>query len=135
MFVDDRHGHAHHHNFGEGDGHTHGLVADSIKRSRDAMRTVALSLAVLGDRDPSTLCVHRERKCRPHLLDSPALVADGHHARADAYVSLGVVASAAVVALGVPIADPIIGLAITVVIGRITWQSWRTVHDDSADTP
>jgi cation diffusion facilitator family transporter len=64
-------------------------------------------------------------------LDSPALIADGHHARADAYVSLGVVASAAVVALGVPIADPLIGLAITLVILRITWQSWRTVrgHD------
>ena len=33
-------------------------------------------------------------------LDSAALVADGDHARADAYVSLGVVASAIVVALG-----------------------------------
>jgi cation diffusion facilitator family transporter len=66
-----------------------------------------------------------------HRLDSPALIADGAHARADAYVSLGVVASAAVVAAGAPIADPLIGLAITVVILRITWQSWRTVrgHD------
>ena len=35
-------------------------------------------------------------------LDSPALVADGHHAQADAYVSLAVIASAIVVALGVP---------------------------------
>ncbi|HEY2604276.1 MAG TPA: cation diffusion facilitator family transporter [Thermoleophilaceae bacterium] len=61
-------------------------------------------------------------------LDSPALVADGAHARADAYVSLGVVASAAVVALGVPAADPLIALAITFVILRITWQSWRTVR-------
>jgi cation diffusion facilitator family transporter len=64
-------------------------------------------------------------------LDSPALVADGHHARADAYVSLAVIASAAVVAVGLPVADPLIGLAITLVILRITWQSWRTVrgHD------
>ena len=61
-------------------------------------------------------------------LDSPALVADGAHARADAYVSLAVVASAAVVALGAPVADPLIGLAITLVILRITWQSWRTVR-------
>ncbi len=66
-------------------------------------------------------------------LDSPALIADGNHARADAYVSLAVVASAIVVALGAPIADPLIGLGITVVILRITWQSWRTVrgHDHS----
>ena len=64
-------------------------------------------------------------------LDSPALVADGNHARADAYVSLAVVASAGAVALGVPLADPLIGLAIAVVILRITWDSWRTVrgHD------
>jgi cation diffusion facilitator family transporter len=61
-------------------------------------------------------------------LDSPALIADGAHARADAYVSLAVVASAAVVAIGLPIADPLIGLAITAVILRITWHSWRVVR-------
>ena len=61
-------------------------------------------------------------------LKSPALIADGAHARADAYVSLAVVASAAVVALGLQIADPLIGLAITVVILRITRDSWRTVR-------
>src|SRR5215218_7301266 len=65
-------------------------------------------------------------------LDSPALVADGAHARADAYVSLAVVASAAAVAVGLEVADPLIGLAITIVILRITWQSWRTVHDGDA---
>jgi cation diffusion facilitator family transporter len=64
-------------------------------------------------------------------LDSPALIADGNHAKADAYVSLAVIASAIVVAVGVPIADPLIGLGITLVILRITWQSWRTIrgHD------
>jgi cation diffusion facilitator family transporter len=64
-------------------------------------------------------------------LASPALIADGNHARADAYVSLAVVASAAVVALGLQVADPLIGLVITAVILRITWDSWRTVrgHD------
>jgi Co/Zn/Cd efflux system component len=61
-------------------------------------------------------------------LHSPALIADGQHAQADAYVSLAVIASAAVVAIGLPVADPIIGLAITLVILRITWQSWRTVR-------
>src|SRR6266545_163488 len=61
-------------------------------------------------------------------LSSPALVADGYHARIDGIVSLGVVASAVVVSLGAPIADPLIGLAITLVILRITWQSWRTVR-------
>jgi divalent metal cation (Fe/Co/Zn/Cd) transporter len=43
-------------------------------------------------------------------------------------VSLGVLAGAAVVALGAGIADPIIGLVITVVILQITWESWHTVR-------
>lgn len=61
-------------------------------------------------------------------LDSPALVADGIHARADGYVSAGIVASAAFIALGVPIADPIIGLVITGLILHSTWESWGTVR-------
>lgn len=61
-------------------------------------------------------------------LASPALVADGNHARVDGFVSLGVVASAGAVALGVELADPIIGLLITVVILKITWDSWRLIR-------
>ena len=65
-------------------------------------------------------------------LDSPALVADGAHARADAYVSLAVIASAAVVALGLQAADPVIGLGITAVILRITWDALKTVRGGHA---
>lgn len=61
-------------------------------------------------------------------LASPALLADGNHARVDGFVSLGVVASAIVVAAGAAIGDPIVGLAITVVILKITWDSWHTVR-------
>jgi cation diffusion facilitator family transporter len=61
-------------------------------------------------------------------LSSPALIADGNHARVDGFVSLGVVASAIVVALGLNLADPLIGLGITLVILKITWDSWRTVR-------
>src|SRR6266487_1619095 len=68
-------------------------------------------------------------------LNSPALIADGQHARVDGYVSLGVVASAAVVALGLHIADPIIGLLITLVILKITWDSWRTVSTTDPGEP
>jgi len=75
-------------------------------------------------------------------LDSPALIADGAHARTDGLVSLSVVASALVVGLGLQIGDPIIGMIITLVILRITWQSFITVqrdpgtgrgHDDDGD--
>jgi cation diffusion facilitator family transporter len=61
-------------------------------------------------------------------LASPALMADGNHARVDGFVSLGVVASAIVVALGADIGDPLIGLFITLVILKITWDSWRVVR-------
>jgi cation diffusion facilitator family transporter len=63
-------------------------------------------------------------------LGSSALIADGAHARADALVSAAVVVTAGVVALGAPVADPLIGLGITLAILRITWQSWLTVRHD-----
>jgi divalent metal cation (Fe/Co/Zn/Cd) transporter len=66
-------------------------------------------------------------------LASAALLADGRHARIDGFVSLGVVASALVVALGAQIADPVIGLVITLTILRITWDSWRTVRHAEID--
>jgi cation diffusion facilitator family transporter len=63
-----------------------------------------------------------------HRLESPALIADGDHARVDAYVSLAVIASALAIAAGAPVLDPVIGLGMTVVILRITRESWRTVR-------
>ena len=210
-----------HHGHGEEHGHSHGLIHDSIKRSREGIRAVSLSLAVLGltaiaqtvvfvasgsialladlihnfgdaltavplaiafalrsqtaerrsglavvaaifmsacvagveavDRliHPSApthlaalalagaigyagnFIAARIRLSAGRRLDSPAMIADGHHAHADAYVSLAVIASAVVVALGVPVADPLIGLGIGLVILRITWQSWATVRGHS----
>jgi Co/Zn/Cd efflux system component len=64
-------------------------------------------------------------------LDSPALIADGKHARVDGFVSLGVIASAGLVAIGFERADPLVGIAITVVILEITWDAWKTVRLDT----
>jgi cation diffusion facilitator family transporter len=61
-------------------------------------------------------------------LASPALIADGNHARTDAFVSLGLIVSALGVAFGFELADPIVGLVIVVVILKITWDSWHTVR-------
>jgi cation diffusion facilitator family transporter len=66
-------------------------------------------------------------------LQSPAMVADGYHARTDGLVSLSVLLTAAIVALGLGIADPIIGLIVTLVILRITWQSFNTVRTDPGE--
>jgi len=60
-------------------------------------------------------------------IQSAALIADGYHARTDGLTSLAVVVGAAGVWLGLPLADPIIGLLITVAIFGIVWQSVKAV--------
>ena len=47
-------------------------------------------------------------------------------------VSLAVVVSAGAVAIGLDAAEPLIGLAISLVILRVTWQSLVTVRGDHA---
>jgi cation diffusion facilitator family transporter len=206
------------HDHAHGHGHSHGLVDPSIKRSREGLRAVGLSLAILGLTTAAQIVVFvlsgsvalladlihnagdaltaiplgiaflmRSRRAEgyaglavvfaifvsavvagveavrrlidpsppDHLvalaiagavgvagnyaaaivrtragrhLDSAALTADGDHARADALVSGAVILTAGVVALGFDIADPIIGLIISLAILRITWHSWQTVH-------
>jgi cation diffusion facilitator family transporter len=102
-------------------------AVDRLINPQDMEHLLALALAgVVGFLGNEWAAVIRLRAGR--RLESPALVADGHHARTDGLVSLAVVASAAAVALGVPVADPLIGLVIALVILRVTWQSWLTVR-------
>jgi cation diffusion facilitator family transporter len=56
-------------------------------------------------------------------IGSAALVADGYHARADGLTSLAVLVGAIGVWLGYPLADPVVGLVITVAILHLVWQS------------
>jgi len=60
-------------------------------------------------------------------IGSAALVADGYHARVDGLTSLAVLFGAVGVWLGYPLADPIVGLFITVAILRIVWESGKSV--------
>jgi cation diffusion facilitator family transporter len=60
-------------------------------------------------------------------IGSAALVADGYHARVDGFTSLAVVVGVIGVALGFPLADPIVGLLISLAILRIVWQSARPI--------
>lgn len=72
----------------------------------------------------------RVRSRAGERLGSAALIADGDHARVDASVSGGVVLSAILVGLGWPLADPLIALAITIMIGHIAWEAWETIRGD-----
>lgn len=66
-------------------------------------------------------------------INSAALIADGYHARTDGLTSLAVVLGAFGVWAGFPLADPIIGLLITVAIFGIVWQSTRSVMTRALD--
>ena len=60
-------------------------------------------------------------------IGSAALVADGLHARTDGFTSLAVLLSAGGVALGFPLADPIVGMLITVAILAVLRTAARDV--------
>ena len=66
-------------------------------------------------------------------INSAALIADGYHARTDGLTSLAVVAGAIGVWLGFPLADPIVGLLITLAIFGIVWQSSKAVFTRMLD--
>ncbi|MCI0442965.1 cation diffusion facilitator family transporter [bacterium] len=66
-------------------------------------------------------------------IGSAALIADGHHARIDGFTSLSVLLSSIGVKLGYPIADPIVGLIITVMILRILWESSKSIFSRLLD--
>ena len=61
-------------------------------------------------------------------IGSAALVADGLHARTDGFTSLAVVAGAVGVKLGFPLADPIVGLLITVAICFVLRDAAREIY-------
>lgn len=85
---------------------------------------VALA-GVIGFAGNEIVAVYRIKVGRE--INSAALIADGYHARTDGLTSLAVVFGALGVWLGFPLADPIIGLLITLAIFAIVWQSGRSV--------
>lgn len=89
-----------------------------------ALPWVALA-GVVGFMGNEVVAIFRIRIGRQ--MNSAALIADGYHARTDGLTSLAVVVGAAGVWLGFPLADPIIGVLITIAIFGIVWQSARAV--------
>ena len=60
-------------------------------------------------------------------IGSAALIADGYHARVDGFTSLAVLVGAIGIWLGYPLADPAVGIIITIGILRIVWDSGKSV--------
>ena len=80
---------------------------------------------VIGFAGNELVAVYRIRVGR--TIGSAALVADGLHARTDGLTSLAVVVGAIGVALGIPLADPLIGLVITITILMVLQSAARDV--------
>ncbi len=85
-----------------------------------------LAAGVIGFVGNELVAIYRIRVGR--RIGSAALVADGLHARTDGLTSLGVVASAIGVAVGLPVADPIVGLLITAAILVVLVQACRDIY-------
>ena len=81
--------------------------------------------SVVGFLGNEAVAVFRIRVGR--RIGSAALVADGYHARTDGWTSLAVLIGAIGVWLGYPLADPIVGLLISLAILMIVWQSGKAV--------
>lgn len=86
---------------------------------------------VIGFLGNEAVAVFRIRVGRE--IASAALIADGYHARVDGLTSLAVVLGAIGVWWGFPLADPIVGLVITVMILGIVWQSGRAIFTRMLD--
>src|ERR687897_186397 len=80
---------------------------------------------LIGFAGNELVAVYRIRVGR--AIGSAALVADGLHARTDGLTSLAVLAGAGGVAAGFPLADPIVGLLITVAILAVLRTAVRDV--------
>ncbi|MFL0294590.1 cation diffusion facilitator family transporter [Mycobacterium sp. SMC-18] len=90
----------------------------------DHVGWVALA-GLVGFLGNETVAIYRIRVGRQ--IGSAALVADGIHARTDGFTSLAVLLGAGGVALGYPLADPIVGLIITVAILAVLRTAVRDV--------
>jgi cation diffusion facilitator family transporter len=89
---------------------------------------VAAVVGFLGNEVVAQLRIRTGRR-----IASAALVADGYHARVDGFTSLAVLAGAIGVWLGLPLADPLVGLVISLAIFRIVWQSAKSVLSRAID--
>ena len=83
---------------------------------------VAAIAGFLGNEGVAVLRIHTGRR-----IGSAALIADGQHARVDGLTSLAVLVGALLSAAGLRLADPIIGLLITVAILFIVRDSAQTM--------
>lgn len=111
------------------------VVWESVQRLLNPREIDHLPLlaaaSIIGFLGNEVVAVYKMRVGR--RTGSAALVASARHARADGLTSLAVGGGAIGIALGFPVADPVVGLVIAVPILFMTWNSgvgvWRRLLD------
>ncbi|WP_308252395.1 cation diffusion facilitator family transporter [Pseudonocardia sp. KRD291] len=103
---------------------------ESIRRLLDPQPItnigILIAAGLIGFAGNELVALYRIRVGRK--IGSAALVADGLHARTDGFTSLAVVAGALGVLAGFPLADPIVGLLITVAILFVLKSAARDIY-------
>jgi cation diffusion facilitator family transporter len=103
---------------------------ESVRRLLDPQPVrnigVVIAAGIIGFAGNEIVAGYRVRVGR--RIGSAALVADGLHARTDGFTSLAVVAGAGGVLAGFPLADPIVGLLITVAILVVLRAATRDIY-------
>lgn len=87
---------------------------------------VLIAAGLIGFAGNELVAVYRIRVGR--RIGSAALVADGLHARTDGFTSLAVVFGALGVLAGFPLADPIVGILITIAILVVLRSAARDIY-------
>jgi cation diffusion facilitator family transporter len=100
-----------------------GRLVDPQEMARPGWVAVAGMIGFAGNE-----LVARYRIRTGRHIGSAALVADGHHARTDGLASLAVVVAALGAAAGWPLADPVVGLVISVAILNVLRHAGRDVY-------
>jgi len=105
---------------------------DRFFRPQGISHLWAVALAsVIGFVGNEAVAIFRIRVGR--RIGSAALVADGRHARVDGWTSLAVLLGVVGMWLGYPLADPIVGLIITIAIFGIVIQSGKEIFTRMLD--
>jgi cation diffusion facilitator family transporter len=93
-------------------------------RAMDVQAT-PLALGIMGFSALAGLLISTYEDRKGRALGSDILLADADHTRSDVYTTLAVLAGLGAVALGFPMADPLITLVVAVIIA---WTGWQIVR-------
>ncbi|HEY5599707.1 MAG TPA: cation diffusion facilitator family transporter [Candidatus Manganitrophaceae bacterium] len=100
------------------------ILKNSYHRFRDAAipEVTSVSFAIMLATIAVNFTVSRWEKRKGESLKSEVLIADSYHTKSDIYASLSVMVSLAFGRAGYPLIDPLVGVVIAFIVGKIGAQ-------------